>query len=772
MTEVGATTVRDTPQAAGAALEFVILGMSCAACASRVERKLNALDGATAVVNFATERAVVTGLGGPDAVERVTATVERTGYRAVPDTLDADGHSTTADEHRRARLRSLRLRILVSALLTLPLSNLTIALAVVPWLRFPGWEWVCLALATPVVVWAAWPFHRATWRNLRHGSTSMDTLVSLGVATAYLWALGTLLFGDGTAGDGYWLGWGKVPAGADAFYLEAAASVTTFLLIGRYFELRARGAASDVLGALRSLAPKQARVRRDDGRDVVLPLTAVHPGDVIVTRPGEVIAADGIVTAGGSTVDTSAMTGESTPQEVSTGDRVYAGTMNLVGVLEATTLQVGSATQVEQMALLAEQAQARKAKVQRLVDRVVAVFVPVVLGIAALTFVGWLVLGGELPRAVSAALSVLVIACPCALGLATPTAIMVGIGRAGQLGIVVKGPDAFETSGQLTTVVLDKTGTVTTGELRVHEVLPLAKGYNRALLEQLGSLAERDSEHPVGRAIAALVTESPASTEVSEVEVFAGYGIAARLEGRAVQLGSLDWLASRGVVIDAGATTLVRDKADSGFLVVPLAVDHDLVGLFCLRDTLRDSAPAMVRRLRGLGLRTILLTGDGEAPARQIGDRIGVDAVLAGVLPTQKAAAIEELQGRGERVAMVGDGINDAAALATADLGIAVATGTDLAMRAADVIVVRRQVGVIADAVELSRRTMRTIRGNLIWAFGYNVAAIPLAAAGWLNPIIAGFAMAFSSLFVVANSLRLRNFTPSDSSIPATADDH
>ncbi|MFT4295656.1 MAG: cation-translocating P-type ATPase, partial [Micropruina sp.] len=489
--EVDGTAAESAP----ARIEVSVGGMSCAACAGRIERALNKLDGAEAVVNFATERAVVTGLPA-SAQPTVIQTITRAGYTAVPLADEA-----AQDSEHEARLRMLRYRILVAALLTLPLSNLTIALALVPWLRFPGWEWVCVALATPVVAWAAWPFHRATIRNLRHRTLSMDTLVSLGVVTAYLWALVTLLLG-GSEAPGYWLGWGPTPAGADTLYLEVASAVTTFLLIGRYFETRARGAATDVLRAIRALAPTTARVRRSDDRDVIVPLAALNAGDIVVIRPGETVPADATVTTGRSSVDTSTMTGEPVPQDVSAGDRLLAGTVNLSGVLEASVDRVGADTQIEQMAELAEQAQARKARVQRLVDRVVAVFVPVVLIVAALTMVGWLLAGAPATSAFSAALSVLVIACPCALGLATPTALMVGVGRAGQLGIVVKGPDAFEASGRITTVVLDKTGTLTTGEFQVDEVARFDGG-DAAELLALGGAVERDSEHPVGRAIAA-----------------------------------------------------------------------------------------------------------------------------------------------------------------------------------------------------------------------------------------------------------------------------
>ncbi len=747
-------------------IEVAVGGMSCAACATRIEKKLNKLPGAHAVVNFATERAIVTGLA-PDELPTVVSTVEAAGYRATR-------VSDEPTDERDVRLRGLRRRILVAALLTLPLSNLTIALALVPSLRFPLWEWLCVLIATPVVGWAAWPFHRATLRNLRHRVVSMDILVSLGVGAAYLWSVVSLLLGS-PARAGYWLGWGVTPAGADALYLEVAAAVTTFLLIGRYFETRARGAAGDVLGALRALAPTDARVRRDDGRDVTVPIAALSIGDRVVVRPGETIPADGTITDGHASVDTSSMTGEPLPRDLTTGDPVLAGTIDLDGVLTLEVNRIGVDTQLEQMADLAEEAQARKARVQRLVDRVVGVFVPAVLIIAALTLTGWLVSGAPVRSAFSAALSVLIIACPCALGLATPTALMVGVGRAAQLGIVVKGPVAFEASGEIDTVVLDKTGTLTTGTLRLAAVTSLADGWTTDRLSGWAARLERDSEHPVGRALAAPDLDAPdldhpdpddaRRPEVSEVEIHSGRGIRAEADGRVVVIGSRAWAEDLGLAgLDAGSGS--GQAAGQGAepetfgSSVYLGVDGQAVGRFDLVDTLKDSAVEAVAALRAAGLRTVLLTGDAAGPARTVGDALGVDAVIAEVLPTQKAATLEQLQAEGHTVAMVGDGINDAAALATADLGLAVLNGTDLALRSADVILVRPHLGVIADAVALARRTLRTIRGNLIWAFGYNVAAIPLAAAGWLNPLVAGFAMSFSSLFVVGNSLRLRHFEP------------
>ena len=756
-------------------LELEIGGMTCAACATRIEKKLNKIDGALAIVNFATERAVITGLG-PEATDTVVAAVTRAGYRAIPIRDDA-----AIESNHPARLRSLRLRLLVAAILTLPLSNLTIALALVPSLRFPYWEWVCVALAVPVVFWAAWPFHLATLRNLRHGSFSMDTLVSLGVLSAFGWSVATLVLG-GSDAPGYWLGYGVTPAGADTLYLEVAAAVTTFLLIGRYFEARARRSAADVLGALRGLAATQARIRRVDGTEAVVPISALRAGQVMLVQPGETVPADGVVVAGRSALDTSSMTGEPVPNDVAEGSRVLGGTVNLTGALDVRAEQVGANTQLEQMAVLAEQAQARKARVQRLVDRVVSVFVPAVIVIALGTLGGWLLAGEPARDAFNAALSVLIIACPCALGLATPTALMVGVGRAGQLGIVIKGPDALEASGEIDTVVWDKTGTLTTGELTVETSVALTSGWDERSALALAGVVEARSEHPIGGAIAEaarVACNEPADrdrrcTTVTDFQSLPGLGAAGRVGDRDVVLGSVALIQQRGIELTPAAAELDRHAAAEGRSCVLMSVDAVVVAGFVLCDTIKDSAAAAMAELRGLGLTTVLLTGDAEAPAQAVARRLGIDHVVAGVLPTQKAATVESLQAQGHRVAMVGDGVNDAAALATADLGLAVVSGTDLALRSADIIVVRRHLGVVADAIGLSRRTLRTIRGNLIWAFAYNVAAIPLAASGWLNPLVAGFAMSFSSILVVTNSLRLRGFTPlyerhSDGSASGTA---
>ncbi|SDS54679.1 heavy metal translocating P-type ATPase [Microlunatus soli] len=736
-------------------VELDIDGMTCAACAARIEKKLNKFDGATAIVNYATDRAVVTGLPESATSDLVQA-VKKAGYSATPVARGEDPYATS----RPDRARMLLIRLLVAALLTLPLGNLAIVLALVPSLRFPYWQWVCVALAIPVVFWCAWPFHRATLRNIRHGSFSMDTLVSIGVTAAFVWSVVSIALGLDDE-PGYWLFWGATPAGADSIYLEVAAAVTTFLLGGRYFEARARRSAADVLGALNELAASTVRVVTDGG-EYVIPIDKLQPGQQFSVRPGETIAADGEVISGSSAVDTSAMTGEPVPAEIGTGARVLGGTIALSGRLLVRAVAVGGKTQLAQMAQLAEQAQARKARVQRLVDKVVSVFVPIVLGIAVLTFVGWLVFGGGLRGGFSAAVSVLIIACPCAMGLATPTALMVGVGRAGQLGIVIKGPEALEASGSIDTVVLDKTGTLTSGEMTVESVLALqgpelVEGPQAGPVRRLAAAVETHSEHPVGRAIAAGVDELP---EIADFEAMAGLGARGTVDDQDVLIGSSALFAERGIAVPAPIRAAVDRAETAGKTAVLLAVDRSVIGTLVLSDRIKPSAVDAVAALRDLRLSTVLLTGDNERAAEAVGAELGVDRVIAGVLPTGKSAIIEQLQAEGHRVAMVGDGINDATALATADLGLAVLNGTDIALKSADVILVRRHLGVIADAIGLARKTLRTIQGNLVWAFAYNIAAIPLAAAGLLNPLIAGAAMSLSSVFVVTNSLRLRSFRP------------
>ncbi|MGW6449836.1 heavy metal translocating P-type ATPase [Lentzea sp. NPDC055074] len=718
------------------AVELSVSGMTCAACATRIERKLNKVDGVRATVNYATERAIVhlpQGMRTDDAVQ----VVRDAGYDA-----SIAGHDR---EQARDTVAGLRRRLVVAAVLAIPLGNLSISLALVPALRFPGWEAVCVLLALPVVTYSAWPFHRAVLRNLRHGASSMDTLVSLGVLASFGWALWSVV--AGSSGPGYWLGFGVTAEGADAVYLDVAAGVTTFLLAGRYFELRSRRSAVGLLTALAGIAAKDARVVRD-GVETTVPAARVLVGDLLVVRPGEALPADGVVTEGYSAVDTASMTGEPVPVEVGPGDHVVGGTVNSAGRLIVRATAVGANTQLAQMRALAEQAAERKAAVQRLVDKVCAVFVPVVLVLSALTLAGWLLTDHPAREAFTAAVAVLIIACPCALGLATPTALMVGVARAAQLGILVKGPEVLEATRAVDTVVLDKTGTVTTGRMEVTATMSFAGGQD--VLRWAGAV-EAASEHPIGVAIAA-ACENPQA--VTGFEALVGAGARGRVEGSLVVVGSAELMARLDIVVPVQAVEwLAGLGAATGVLV---ARDGEVAGGIALRDTVRPSAPGAIARLHSLGLRTVLLTGDHEAAAQAVAAEIGVGEVIANVRPADKVAAVERLRAQGRHVAMVGDGINDGPALAAADLGMAIAHGSDIAAQAADVILVRDDLDAIADTVVLAGRTLATIRGNLVWAFGYNAAALPLAALGLLNPLIAGAAMSLSSVLVVANSLRLR----------------
>ncbi|MFT4123639.1 MAG: heavy metal translocating P-type ATPase [Microbacteriaceae bacterium] len=717
--------------------------MTCAACAAAVERSLNRIEGVSAVVNLATDRATVRAAAAVDAAEAVRA-VERAGYTAVVHDPDDDTWSRRAAE---VRISSLRRRLAVAALLAIPLCDITILLALVPSWRFPLWQALCVLLALPIVTWCAWPFHLATWRGIRHRRVSMDTLVSLGTVVSFAWALWTLLV-DPATDPGYWLGFGRTPAGADAVYLDVAAGMVTFQLAGRYFETRSRHTAGDVLGALARLSVKRARVLVD-GEERVVPTEALRPGDELVVLPGERFVVDGRVSAGASLVDTSAMTGETTPREVVEGDTVMAGSTNLGSRLQLAATAVGGRTRLAQMAAIAEEAQSRKARLQRLVDRVTAVFVPIVIVLAALVAAGWLLHGAPASQALANGVAVLIIACPCALGLATPTALMVGVGRGGQLGILIKSQQALESSGRVDTVVFDKTGTLTTGRMRVVRVVAAPDAAGEDPLG-LAAAVEAGSEHPIAVAILERARASIGRPDAAEGFVTrAGHGAAATVAGRLVVVGTPELLAEHG----AAVAPVVSDET-----VVHVAVDGRPAGRIHLTDELRPSAAAAVRALHELGLATVMLTGDAQGPARAVASRLGIERVESRVLPDEKAARVAALKREGHRVAMVGDGVNDSAALATADLGLAMVQGSDIAMKAADIIIVRDDLGAVADALRLSRRTLRTIRLNLVWAFGYNVAAIPLAAAGLLNPLIAAAAMAISSVLVVSNSLRLRGF--------------
>ncbi|WP_329006184.1 heavy metal translocating P-type ATPase [Kribbella sp. NBC_00709] len=738
--------------------------MTCAACANRVERALNKLDGVTASVNYATERAIVTGIG-PDLAVRATTAVDRAGYDAT--VRDPESTDELAEQLTIKRVTALRRRLVVAVLLAIPLMDATIVLAAVPSLRFPGWEVLSLLVALPVVTWAAYPFHRATIRNLRHRAVSMDTLVSLGIAVSFGWAaVSVLLPGASTSSGSHWPGLSSIPLDTGALYLDVAAGMTVFQLAGRYFETRSRRRAADVFGALSRLATPTARVLRD-GAEVDVPTGEVVKGEVVIVKAGEIVPVDGTVLEGSAAVDTSVVTGEPLPRSVQSGDSVIGGTISTDGRLVLTATAVGAHTQLAQMAAVAEQAQERKARIQHTVDRVIVWFVPAVIALAVAVTLGWVLSGAAVQQAVGTGIAVLVIACPCALGLATPTALMVGIGRGATLGILIKGQDALEASGIIDTIVLDKTGTLTTGELVVDDIEP-------DLLQYVVSI-EHNSEHPIARAIERRAeADGVEPLPVTNFEVHPGLGATGTVDGHRVVVGNAALLESEGITQrraggDAGTTedgaagaaategggVVDRSSAAS---VVYVAVDGRPAGTFTLADRLRPTAAVAIETLQGQKLRTILLTGDSEPVARSVAASPGIDDVRAGVLPADKAAVIERLRADGHRVAMVGDGINDAAALATADLGLAVVTGTDIALKSADIILVREDLRVIPDAIALARRTRQTIHRNLIWAFGYNLAAVPIAAAGLLNPLIAAAAMSLSSLFVTYNSLRLRDF--------------
>jgi P-type Cu+ transporter len=684
-------------------IELAIGGMTCATCASRIERKLNRMEGVVATVNYATETASVTYPTGTTPADLID-TVEKTGYTAHLSKVE-EGHG------------GIRTRLWVSLILSIPV----VALAMVPALRFPYWQWLSLALATPVVVYGGAPFHRAAWLGLRHGSSTMDTLISVGTLAAYGWSIWALLSGEGE------------------LYLEVAAAVTVFILAGRFFESRAKRRAGAALRALVELGAKDVAVLRN-GVEERIPIGGLAVGDLFVVRPGEKVATDGIVEEGMSAVDASLVTGESLPVEVGPGDTVVGATVNASGRLMVRAVRVGADTQLAQMARLVEQAQTGKAPVQRLADRVASVFVPIVMAISLATLALWLVAGQGATAAFTAAVAVLIIACPCALGLATPTALLVGTGRGAQLGILIKGPEVLESTRRVDTIVLDKTGTVTTGRMSLTNTVP-------AEALRLAGALEAASEHPIARAITDAAKESgplPAVTEFSNVE---GLGVIGSVEGRKVVVGRPALLREYGLEVGIDGPILVGWEGEARAALE-------------VADTLKPTSAQAVRRFRAMGLTPVLLTGDTSEVARRVAAEVGIEAVVAGVLPTEKVEVIKRLQREGRVVAMAGDGVNDAAALAQADLGISMGTGSDIAIEASDLTLVRGDLLTAVDAIRLSQRTLRTIKGNLFWAFAYNVAAIPLAAVGLLNPMVAGAAMALSSLFVVSNSLRLRGFRP------------
>ncbi|MDX3693743.1 heavy metal translocating P-type ATPase [Streptomyces europaeiscabiei] len=739
-------------------VELSIGGMTCASCAARIEKKLNRMDGVTATVNYATEKAKVSYPAGVEVADLI-ATVEKTGYTAeeppppVPDMGD-EGEAQAAPAPD-GELLSLRQRLYVSLALSVPV----VLMAMVPALQFDNWQWLSLTLAAPVVVWGAFPFHRTAWTNARHGAATMDTLVSIGTLAALGWSVWALFWGHAgmpgmrhgfeftiTRGDG-----------SSAIYLEAAAGVTTFILAGRYLEAKSKRKAGAALRALMELGAKDVAVLRG-GKEVRVPFAQLAVGDRFVVRPGEKIATDGTIVEGASAVDAAMLTGESVPVDVTVGDAVTGATVNAGGRLVVEATRVGADTQLARIAKLVENAQNGKAEVQRLADRISGIFVPVVIFIAVATFGVWLGATGDTVAAFTAAIAVLIIACPCALGLATPTALMVGTGRGAQLGILIKGPEVLESTRRVDTVVLDKTGTVTTGRMTLQDVFT-APGVDEGELLRLAGALEHASEHPIAQAIGAGAVERAGSLPVPEnFENVAGLGVQGVVDGHAVLVGREKLLKEWGIELPQELAEAKAAAEAEGRTAVAVAWDGKARGVLTVADAIKGTSAEAVAELRRLGLTPVLLTGDNRLVAESVARAVGIDEVIAEVLPQDKVDVVKRLQQEGRTVAMVGDGVNDAAALATADLGLSMGTGTDAAIEAGDLTLVRGDLRVAADAIRLSRKTLATIKGNLFWAFGYNIAALPLAALGMLNPMIAGAAMAFSSVFVVTNSLRLRSF--------------
>ena len=764
MTTSTSTDVTPAASAATAStVELAITGMTCASCANRIERKLNKLDGVTATVNYATEKAKVSYPAGM-APEQLLSAVDAAGYSArLPEPERPAGSDGAPGEGlvEADRVDLLGRRLLLVTALTIPV----IAMSMVPALQFRAWQWLALTMAAPVVLWGAWPFHAAAWKNARNGAATMDTLISVGTLAALAWSVYALFLG--TAGE---LGMThpfeltiRRSDGAGNIYLEAAAGVTMFILAGRYLEARSKRASGAALRALLELGAKEVAVLRD-GTEVLVPTDQLAAGDEFVVRPGEKVSVDGVVVDGRSAVDASMLTGESVPVEVTVGDSVVGATVNAGGRLVVRATRVGNDTQLAQMARLVEDAQNGKAQVQRLADRISGIFVPVVIALAAGTLGFWVGTGSGLGAAFTAAVAVLIIACPCALGLATPTALMVGTGRGAQLGILIRGPEALESSRHLDTVLIDKTGTLTSGVMQLVDVIPVEGVSERDLLRLAGAL-EAASEHPIARALAAGAADRVGT--LPPVEDFAsldGLGVQGVVEGHAVVVGRSSLLADWAMPLPTALEQAKAAAEAGGRTAVAVGWDGQARGVLTVADTIKPDSAAAVRQLRALGLTPVLLTGDNravaEAVAREVGIDVTADTVIAEVLPAGKVDVVQRLQAQGRRVAMVGDGVNDAAALAQADLGLAMGTGTDAAIEASDLTLVRGDLRVAADAVRLSRTTLRVIKSNLFWAFGYNVAALPLAAAGLLNPMLAGAAMAFSSVFVVTNSLRLRRFQP------------
>ncbi|MDX6345803.1 MAG: P-type Cu+ transporter [Streptomyces sp.] len=746
-----------TPDANATEVELAIGGMTCASCAARIEKKLNRMDGVEATVNYATEKAKVTFQSDVDVADLIS-TVEQTGYTAALPVVGAPesaGEGATEPDG----LVSLRQRLITAVVLAVPV----IAMAMVPALQFTNWQWLSLTLASPVVVYAAWPFHKAAWTNLRHGAATMDTLISVGTGAAFAWSLWALFFGDaGMPGmkHPFELTIARTD-GSSNIYLEVASGVTAFILAGRFFEARSKRRAGAALRALLELGAKDVTVLRDD-REVRIPVTELHVGDAFVVRPGEKIATDGVIAQGSSAVDASMVTGESVPVEVGVGDAVTGATVNAGGRLVVRATRVGADTQLARMARLVEDAQNGKAAAQRLADRISAVFVPVVIALALGTLLFWVASGHGWTEAFTAAVAVLIIACPCALGLATPTALLVGTGRGAQLGILIKGPEVLESTRKVDTIVLDKTGTVTTGKMTLLDVHVADGRYgDEALVLRLAGALEHASEHPIAQAVAAGAAQQVGPLPVPEdFANIPGLGVQGIVEGHAVLVGREKLLAEWAMALPDALAAAKAEAEAKGRTAIAVAWDGEARAVLEVADAVKPTSAEAIRRFRSLGLTPVLLTGDNRAVAGAVAAEVGIDPdqVIAEVMPEDKVDVVRKLQAEGRVVAMVGDGVNDAAALAQADLGLAMGTGTDAAIEAGDLTLVRGDLRVAADAIRLSRRTLGTIKGNLFWAFGYNVAALPLAAAGLLNPMIAGAAMAFSSVFVVGNSLRLRGF--------------
>ena len=744
-------------------VDLEISGMTCASCAARIEKRLNKLGGVIASVNYATEKASVD-IESDLSDEELVAQVEAAGYRATratnsPTMIAASGGEVSVDPHRL-----LRQRLVGSALLSLPV----IVLAMIPAFQFEHWQWASLALAAPVVTWGAWPFHRAAWTNLRHATATMDTLISVGVLAAFGWSLYALFVGE-AGNPGMKMNFSidvERGSGSHEIYLEVATAVTVFILGGRYFEARAKRRSGAALRALLELGAKEVAVLRE-GIETMIPIENLSVGDRFVVRPGEKIATDGEVASGTSAIDASLLTGESVPVEVGPGDPVTGATVNAGGRLVVVATRVGAETSLAQMARLVSDAQSGKAPVQRLADRISAVFVPIVIALSVASLGFWLGSGHGAADAFTAAVAVLIIACPCALGLATPTALLVGTGRGAQLGILIKGPEVLESTRRIDTIVLDKTGTITTGRMSLVDVVPVSGTSREELLRVAGAL-EDASEHPIARAIAAEARKELGILSAA-VESFVnreGLGVEGVVDGRAAVAGRERLLADWGLQITDDAAAAKDEAEASGRTPIFVGWDGELRGVLVVADTVKDTSAEAVAAMRDLGLRPILLTGDNQRAARAVAEQVGIDDVVAEVLPADKVAVIRRYQAEGRVVAMVGDGVNDAAALAQADLGLAMGTGTDVAIEASDLTLVRGDLRAAPDAIRLSRQTLRTIQGNLFWAFAYNIAALPLAAGGYLNPLIAGAAMAFSSIFVVSNSLRLRRFNARSSNGP------